>query len=691
MTRAVPRLSARAVLAGLVCLLPAATCDAAAGRASRPLTAEQMRRLWRQVGGEDLRQVRSAVDALAGGGDEVVAFVRRQIAPALAANGDRGLAALIARLDDDRYAVRESSSRQIRMLGRRAGPALRRALRSARSEEVRVRVGRLIEACSEATGDTVEGRQLVRAACILERIGTERAGALLRDVQSSPSRPHLERRRTGKHVVEAGFVPDKDEYVWGEPIQNLAFVVRNVGEEALTFDEGGDYRGSGRHERFKISAVDANGRAVTDPLAGRPNMGGMGTRVTLEPGRRHVQLIAMHKRLRFAGPGVYTVTCKRTLNCDTGGEKAAPGVAVATTFRLTIRPYSPQRMRLVIEDLADRIRAGAGVTPRCPQTVLGRSTEIDKAARLHFAMSALAEINDGAAVAHLTRWLESRDPNIRSWGLRGLSKFSTGQVEGLLIGALRKDEVGHVRSEAARCLAAFRSPAAQAALIAALDDAEGGTRGRAATSLGSAGLADPNTAVTALGRALRDGDSAVRTAASGALGRRLGKALPKKAANLLLPMMDDSTAAVRREAGIALALLGDKRAVAKIKQHIADDRTVLAQMLMKLGEPFDCAWITPIIRSRKGNEWQNAIHFVRKHGGKEAAAALIGCLDFDKPTANYYNYTLCWQIAAAGGPRVTYHHDFDSDGTAAQQAHNAEAMKKLKAWADEFERKRKQD
>ena len=72
---------------------------------------------------------------------------------------------------------------------------------------------------------------------------------------------------------------------------------------------------------------------------------------------------------------------------------------------------------------------------------------------------------------------------------------------------------------------------------------------------------------------------------------------------------------------------------------------------------------------------------MRRHAGPEAAATLVGCLDMSNASAdNYYNYTLVWQIAACGGPKLKYHHDFDSGGTPGQVEANRKTLSALKAW-----------
>jgi hypothetical protein len=66
--------------------------------------------------------------------------------------------------------------------------------------------------------------------------------------------------------VEAGFTPVKTEAVLGEPLP-VTFLVKNLGRKELGYWFGGDYRGTGRHDRFKIEARDASGKLLRDPKA----------------------------------------------------------------------------------------------------------------------------------------------------------------------------------------------------------------------------------------------------------------------------------------------------------------------------------------------------------------------------------------------------------------------------------------
>ena len=318
---------------------------------------------------------------------------------------------------------------------------------------------------------------------------------------------------------------------------------------------------------------------------------------------------------------------------------------------------------------------------------MGRSTAIEAPTRLHLAMSALDGIKDEAAVPHLVGWLNSPIPDTRIRGVGALMKFPGKRAESAIIGAA-KDDVAAVRAAAVRALGAFRSREALHAVLEAQSGQTPQVRGAAAAALGGAvGLVDTNAAIHALATAAEDQDESVQTTAAEGLGSALGKAEADAASALLLRLMDHSSATVRVTAAHALGRLGEKRAIPKLKAHIQDDRIGFAEALMKLGEPFDPTWVTPVIRGKKGNAWQNTIWMVRRNGGKWAAPALIGCLDFDDSKAGYYNYTLCWQIAACGGPHVKYHHDFDSNGTPEQIRHNAEVLKQLKSWMQDFYRR----
>src|SRR5256885_68007 len=74
--------------------------------------------------------------------------------------------------------------------------------------------------------------------------------------------------------LRAGFVPDKPQLVWGEPLQ-ITFIVTNLGPQDFEFMFGGDYRGTGRHDRFKTTVTDAAGQFLPDPHGTAFDFGGI--------------------------------------------------------------------------------------------------------------------------------------------------------------------------------------------------------------------------------------------------------------------------------------------------------------------------------------------------------------------------------------------------------------------------------
>jgi WD40 repeat protein len=111
---------------------------------------------------------------------EASAFLRGKIAPAKPIAKER-LAKLIADLDSDRFAVRESATKALAKLGELAVPALREALRDKPSPEVRKRLEELVKVKHVETRTlSAEELRIWRAIDVLERLGTAEARELLK-------------------------------------------------------------------------------------------------------------------------------------------------------------------------------------------------------------------------------------------------------------------------------------------------------------------------------------------------------------------------------------------------------------------------------------------------------------------------------------------------------------------------------
>jgi hypothetical protein len=90
-------------------------------------------------------------------------------------------------------------------------------------------------------------------------------------IAQSDSESCLKIYETPKAKIRAGFIPYKAQIVLGEPLQ-VTFSVGNLGPTNFAFWFGGDYRGTGRHDRFKVAVTNANGEALTDYREAPPNL-----------------------------------------------------------------------------------------------------------------------------------------------------------------------------------------------------------------------------------------------------------------------------------------------------------------------------------------------------------------------------------------------------------------------------------
>jgi hypothetical protein len=106
---------------------------------------------------------------------EATALLASRLKPA----GGRDTAEQIARLDDDRYPVREAASKTLAGRAEAVEDDLRLALRKPKSEEQRIRLEALLGKLDPATPPEGEHLRALRAVWLLERLGTPEAKKLL--------------------------------------------------------------------------------------------------------------------------------------------------------------------------------------------------------------------------------------------------------------------------------------------------------------------------------------------------------------------------------------------------------------------------------------------------------------------------------------------------------------------------------
>jgi hypothetical protein len=169
-------------------------------KAGRPTTVDsrQVSGWWTDLANSDPAVAYSAIWNLTDAGEPAVAFLRQQMKPAVDADFAK-VRKLIKELDDDRFEVRESASRELEKLGAAIEPALRQALESRPSPEARRRLETLMQMPAAAIRSPELMRRL-RAISILERIGSKNARQLLTTLGTGV--PHAPETIAAKTALE---------------------------------------------------------------------------------------------------------------------------------------------------------------------------------------------------------------------------------------------------------------------------------------------------------------------------------------------------------------------------------------------------------------------------------------------------------------------------------------------------------
>lgn len=176
----------------------------------RDLSAKDLERLWIELRNEDAVKAHAALWALAAAPERAVPFLKQYLHPVPRVTPDR-LQKLIADLDADEFTRREDASRQLAKLGIECEPALRKALESKLSLEMRRRAEALLNDLVCQTEMTPDALRQLRAIQVLEQIGSPEARNILKSLmQGAPAAPatrdaaaaleRLDRRALGSTV-----------------------------------------------------------------------------------------------------------------------------------------------------------------------------------------------------------------------------------------------------------------------------------------------------------------------------------------------------------------------------------------------------------------------------------------------------------------------------------------------------------
>jgi hypothetical protein len=150
----------------------------------KPLSADDLKRLWDTLAAEDAATGFRAIQALAADPERSVDYLRSRMAPVPLVDEDRSKR-LIADLESDQFTVRDNASKELEKLGESALHALRRAIEERPALETRRRLESLIEMQErEEWIPSAERRRMRRALEVLERTETAEARRVLTTLAS---------------------------------------------------------------------------------------------------------------------------------------------------------------------------------------------------------------------------------------------------------------------------------------------------------------------------------------------------------------------------------------------------------------------------------------------------------------------------------------------------------------------------
>jgi WD40 repeat protein len=142
------------------------------------LTAEELKRLWKDLAGEDAATAYRAVWTLSANPQQAVPFLTEHLRSATAFD-KRRVQQLIADLDSDRFVVRQQAETELAKKGWLVESALRRVRKEGASLEVRRRLTNLLQEL-ESANPSGAWLPVARSLAVLEWVGTTEARRVLK-------------------------------------------------------------------------------------------------------------------------------------------------------------------------------------------------------------------------------------------------------------------------------------------------------------------------------------------------------------------------------------------------------------------------------------------------------------------------------------------------------------------------------
>ena len=178
---------------GTMLIWDVAAAPAIAPRPETNLTDRELESAWENLAGADAARAYKATGKLVRASGQAVPFLRKHLRPAVAPD-PRQLATLVANLDSDDFKIREKASAELANLAELAEPTLRKKLADTPSQEVRTRIGILLERLADLRRElTPRELRALRAVEVLEQAGTPEARQMLKELAGGAHDSHLTR------------------------------------------------------------------------------------------------------------------------------------------------------------------------------------------------------------------------------------------------------------------------------------------------------------------------------------------------------------------------------------------------------------------------------------------------------------------------------------------------------------------
>jgi hypothetical protein len=195
--------------------------------------------------------------------------------------------------------------------------------------------------------------------------------------------------------------------MFGEPVW-LSFKVENRTQENLQVMVGGDYENAlGRPNSFKVKTADKDGNPVPQPELDMEGGGVFGSE-PLPANSNYVFRLFLPDWARFERPGIYSITCKKTL------EVLKPQPDVPFERRVTTKLETEDKASITVTT-PDSRKMGGVISSLGAKAITG-----DEEAR-----KGLASIHEGRVVPLLLQILALKDYDSKFFALDALAGYDT--------------------------------------------------------------------------------------------------------------------------------------------------------------------------------------------------------------------------------------------------------------------------